>query len=110
MRAVLLGLLCLQRLIECFAKLRQAFPASRPNQDLEAYKAKHHGRDPLGEQVLELLVHVCLLLLLTLICLVALQYDLDTDILMCLVYTGIAFKAECMSSAARKLSPVVELL
>jgi hypothetical protein len=39
----------MQRVFESLAKLRLAFPADRPNKDLEEWKAQHDGRDPFGE-------------------------------------------------------------
>jgi hypothetical protein len=41
----------LQRVLESLARLRLAFPADRPNKDIEEWKAQHDGKDPFGECV-----------------------------------------------------------
>jgi len=43
-----LGNLGVQRMLEAMAKLRLAFPPSRPNPDLDAFRQAHKGRDPFG--------------------------------------------------------------
>jgi hypothetical protein len=35
--------------LESLARLRLAFPADRPNKDIEEWKAQHDGKDPFGE-------------------------------------------------------------
>jgi hypothetical protein len=44
-----LGTIGLQRMMEAMAKLRSAFGPGHHNQELEAWKAAHGGKDPLCE-------------------------------------------------------------